>query len=144
MIVSSGKKVSLQYTLKLDDNEVADSNVGSEPLTFVNGTRQIIPELEKALQGMKVGEKKLVTIQADDGYGVINTDAFKEIEKEQIPPEGLKVGAELQGKGSDGQVVSSRVVEIKEETVVLDFNHPLAGKTLYFDVKILDIEEAGQ
>jgi FKBP-type peptidyl-prolyl cis-trans isomerase SlyD len=143
MIVSSGKKVSIQYTLKLDgDDEVADSNVGSKPLTFVNGTRQIIPELEKALQGMKIGDSKHVTIKPDDGYGVINTDAFEEIEKEKIPPEGLKVGVELQGKGSDGQIVSSRVVEIKEQTVVLDFNHPLAGKTLHFDVKILDIEEA--
>jgi FKBP-type peptidyl-prolyl cis-trans isomerase SlyD len=144
MIVSLGKKVTMRYTLKLDDNEVADTNVGAEPLTFVGGARQIIPELEKALQGMKVGDKKLVTIEADDGYGVINTDAFKEVEKDQIPSEGLKVGAELQGKGEDGKIVSSRVVEIKEETVLLDFNHPLAGKTLYFDVKILDIEETGQ
>ena len=142
MIVSSGKKVSVQYTLKLDNDEVADSNVGYEPLTFVNGTRQIIPELEKALQGMKIGDSKQVTIKPDDGYGVVNKDAFKEVEKEQIPSDGLKVGIQLQGKGTDGQIVNSRVVEIKEQTVVLDFNHPLAGKTLYFDVKILDIQDA--
>lgn len=142
MVVSSGKKVSVQYTLKLDNDEVADSNVGSKPLTFVNGSRQIIPELEKALQGMKIGDSKHVIIKPDDAYGVVNKDAFKEVEKKKIPTEGLKVGMQLQGKGSYGQIVKSRVVEIKDQTVLLDFNHPLAGRTLYYDVKILDIQEA--
>jgi FKBP-type peptidyl-prolyl cis-trans isomerase SlyD len=140
--VLTGKQVSLEYTLKLEDKSVVDSNVGAEPLTFIQGSHNIIPGLESSLDGMKVGDSKQVTVKPEDAYGPVNKDAVSEIEKDQIPKDSIKVGTVLQGQSPDGRVLIARVVEIKEDTVLLDYNHPLAGKTLYFDVKILDVQEA--
>ena len=89
---------------------------------------------------MKVGGEKRVKVKPEDAYGVVNAKAFQEVPKEQIPANGLKVGATLSAKGPQGQEIPVRVHEIKEKTVVLDLNHPMAGKTLLFDVKILDIQ----
>ncbi|MFQ5585792.1 MAG: peptidylprolyl isomerase [Thermodesulfobacteriota bacterium] len=141
MTISTGKEVSIEYTLKLDDKSVVDSNVGGEPLTYVQGSQQIIPGLEDALVGMKIGDSKAVTLKPEEGYGIVSKEAFVEVQKEQIPQDGLKVDARLQGTDTNGQPIVGRVAEIKEETVVLDFNHPLAGKTLHFDVKILNIQD---
>lgn len=142
MTVSSGKKVSIEYTLTLEDKSVVDTNVGSEPLSFVQGSHNIIPGLENALEGLKIGDSKQVTIKPEDGYGSVDQKAIMEVSKEQIPQDALKVGAHLQSQNDDGQVITAQVVEIKEQTVVLDFNHPLAGKTFHFDVKIVDIQES--
>jgi FKBP-type peptidyl-prolyl cis-trans isomerase SlyD len=139
--VTEGKDVSLEYTLTLDDKSVVESNVGKQPLTYTHGTRQIIPGLEKALEGLAVGDTKEVTVTPSDGYGEKDPNALQEVQKKLIPPDALVVGAQLQGKTPDGQMVYPRVAEIKDDTVVLDFNHPLAGKTLHFDVKILDIKQ---
>jgi FKBP-type peptidyl-prolyl cis-trans isomerase SlyD len=140
--VAEGTQVSIEYTLKLDETNVFDTNVGAEPLTYVQGSRQIVPGLEKALAGMKVGERKQVTVQPEEGYGTIRQEAFMEVEKEKIPEEARQVGAQIQGRAGNGQVVRARIVEVKDATVLLDFNHPLAGKTLYFDVKVLNIQRA--
>ncbi len=142
MDVSTGKQVSIEYTLILEDKTVVDSNVGAEPLTFIQGSHNIIPGLESALDSMKVGDSKQVTVTPEDAYGSVNKDAVSEIEKTQIPEDSLKVGAVLQGQSPDGRVIIARVVEIGKETVLLDYNHPLAGKTLNFDVKILAVENA--
>lgn len=139
--VSAGMRVSVEYTLKLDDKAVFETNVGSEPFTYVHGSHQIVPGLERALEGMKVGESKQVTVAPEEGYGKVNQEAFLEIEKAQIPAEAHKVGTVLQGQAPSGQVVRARVSEIKDDKVVLDFNHPLAGKTLFFEVKVLDIQQ---
>ena len=82
------------------------------------------------------------TIKPEDGYGSVGQKAIMEVSKKQILQDALKVGAQLQGQNADGQVIHAQVVEIKEQTVVLDFNHALAGKTLNFDVKIVNIQEA--
>ena len=142
--VSEGKLVSLEYTLTLDDKSVVESNVGAEPLSYTHGTRQLIPGLEKALEGMTVGDKKQVTVAPADGYGETDPKALQEVQKQLIPPDALKVGTRLQGKAPSGQTVYPLVAEIKDDTVVLDFNHPLAGKTLHFDVKVLDIQQEKQ
>ena len=142
MAVSSGMKVSIEYTLRLEDNTVVDTNVGSGPLTYVHGSQEIVPGLEKALEGMKIGDSKRVTIKPEEGYGVVNPEAFVEVKKEQIPEDALRVDAELQGRDASGRVFQVRVAEIKGQTVVLDFNHPLAGRTLRFEVKVLDIQKA--
>ena len=139
--VTEGKNVSLEYTLTLDDKSVVESNVGKQPLTYTHGTRQIIPGLEKALEGLAVGDTKEVTVAPSDGYGEKDPEALQEVQKKLIPPDALVVGARLQGQAPDGHMVYPRVAEIKDDTVVLDFNHPLAGKTLHFDVKILDINQ---
>ncbi len=140
--VSAGRQVSIEYTLTLEDKSIIDSNVGAEPLTFVQGSHNIIPGLENALNGMKIGNSKHGSIKPEDAYGPVNKDAVSEIKKDQIPQDSLKVGAVLQGQNPDGQAIIARVVEIKEDTVLLDYNHPLAGKTLFFDVKILDVQDA--
>lgn len=138
--VSPGKAVSIEYTLKVDD-KVVDSNVGGEPLTYEHGAGRIIPGLEKALEGMKKGEAKHVTVPPKDGYGEHDPQGLQEVKKEMIPQDA-KVGTMLNGTRPDGRKVMVVVKEIRDKTVLLDFNHPLAGKTLNFDVKILDVKDA--
>ena len=140
LTVSSGKEISLVYTLRINDREVYDSNVRSEPLTYVQGKGQLVPGLEAALEGMAVGERKRVTVPPAEGYGEINPLHRSEIPKELIPPGARQVGAQLQTKSRHGQPIMMQVKEIKKETIVMDFNHPLAGKTLHFDVKVVDIK----
>jgi FKBP-type peptidyl-prolyl cis-trans isomerase SlyD len=139
--VSDGKHIFLEYTLKLEDGEVVDTNVGSDPMNFIYGKGQIVPGLEKELIGMKKGESKNVVVKPEDGYGNIRDDAIREVPIEKIPKESHKAGAQIQGRTATGRVIPLIVKEVKEKTVVLDYNHPLAGKTLYFDVKIVDITD---
>ena len=142
MTVSTGKQVTLEYTMKLDDQSVVDTNEGKEPLKVTQGRHEIIPGLEKALEGMAAGEKKKVTLAPTEAYGTVDPKAFQEVDKKMVPTEAQKVGTQLEGKTADGRKVFPRISEVKHETIVLDFNHPLAGKTLYFDVKVLDIAQA--
>lgn len=142
MTISENKQVSIEYTLKLDDGTEVDSNVDSAPLTFVHGLGQIVPGLEKELEGMKVGESKKVVVSPEGGYGESNPKALVEVDIEKIPKEAQKVDAMLKGQSSEGGSVYARVAEVREKTVILDHNHPLAGKTLHFGVKILNVSDA--
>ena len=139
-MVRDGTVVSLQYSLSGEDGKLIESNKGKDPLKYTHGSKQIVPGLEKELAGMKVGGEKRVKVKPQDGYGAVDSKAFQEVPKEQIPADGLKVGAILAAKGPQGQEIPVRIHQIKEKTVVLDLNHPMAGKTLLFDVKILDIQ----
>ena len=141
MTVSTGKVVSVEYTLSLNDQASIESNVGSDPLTYTHGTHEIIPGLEKGLEGMSIGQQKRVTVPPEEGYGKVNPEGYFEVSKERIPADAQRVGAQLQGKTPDGQPIYPRVSEIKQDSVVLDLNHPLAGKTLLFDVKVVDIKQ---
>jgi FKBP-type peptidyl-prolyl cis-trans isomerase SlyD len=141
-VVKDGMLVSFDYTLKSTDGKVIETSKGREPLKYIHGQRMMIPGLEKELAGMKVGDEKHVTVKPEDGYGPINKNAFQEVPKEKIPANGLKVGAMLAAKSPEGRVIPMRVAEIKEKTVVMDMNHPMAGKTLVFDVKIVAIQPA--
>ena len=138
--VQEGSEVSFDYTLTDDSGKVVDSSKGKEPMHYVHGKGQIIPGLEKELSGMAVGNEKKITVKPEEAYGPVNPAAFREIPKEQLPPEALKVGVMLMAQSSSGSGVPVRVHEIKDNTVVVDFNHPLAGKTLSFDGKITDIK----
>lgn len=140
MTISNGNTISIEYTLTLQNKKVVDTNVGKKPLKFVQGSHEIIPGLEAALEGMKKGENKQVTVSPEEGYGQKDPSAILEVPIDQIPPDARKVGTQLQGKDAEGRMVHPRVAEVKDQAVVLDFNHPLAGETLYFDVTILDIE----
>jgi len=111
-------------------------------LTYIQGAGQIVHGLEKELAGLKVGDQKKVQVKPEEGYGQPDPKAFQEIPKEKVPPDAHKVGAMLMTKSPQGQAVALRVSKIKEKTIVVDFNHPLAGKTLNFDVKIVDIKAA--
>jgi len=140
-IVKAGKQVSLEYTLRLDDQIVLDTNVGGEPLSYIHGLQQLMPGLEKGLLGLRVGESKKVVVPPEEGYGPIDHHAFMEAKKSNIPPEALKVGGIVEGRDSTGRPMYPRIKEIGETEVILDYNHPLAGKVLYFDVKVLDVKK---
>jgi len=142
MTVSNGKQVSLEYTMKLDDQSVVDSNVGGEPLKVTQGKHELVPGLEKALEGMAAGEKKNVTVAPPEAYGTVDPKAFQEVDRKMVPSNAQKVGMQLEGTTTDGRKVFPRISEVKNETVVLDFNHPLAGKTLYVEVKVLEVAQA--
>jgi len=138
--VQNGHQVSLEYTLTGKDGKEIESNKGKTPFSYAHGQTQIIRGLEKGLEGMRVGEQKTITINPEDAYGPVNPNAIKEIPHDDIPPQNLKVGAGIVVRNTQGKKFRVRVREVKEKTVVLDFNHPLAGKTLTFDVTILAIE----
>jgi len=138
--IREGSQVALEYTLSDEAGTVIESNKGKQPMSYIHGKSQIIPGLEKELSGMKVGEEKKIQVKPEDGYGPVNPDAFQEVPKDKLPPEALKVGAMLMAQGPQGQGIPVRVHEIKDTTVIMDFNHPMAGKTLSFDVKISEIK----
>src|SRR3989304_5844162 len=102
MSVSEGRQVSIEYILKLEDKTVVDSNVGGAPLTYVHGSHQIVHGLEKSLAGMKVGDKKEVTVNPEDGYGPVDTKALIKVNKEQVPPGFFRIGYHLQGRDNNG------------------------------------------
>ena len=138
--IREGSQVALEYTLSDETGAVIESNKGKQPLSYIHGKSQIIPGLEKELSGMKVGEEKKIQVKPEDGYGPVNPGAFQEIPKDKLPPEALKVGTMLMAQGPKGEGVPVRVHEIKDATVIVDFNHPMAGKTLSFDVKVSEIK----
>ena len=138
--VQNGSSVSIEYTLKDEGGQVLDSNKGKAPLTFTQGQQQIIPGLEREMLGLHAGDEKKVVVKPEDAYGPIVPSAQTEVPKDVIPKEGLKVGTPLMARSGSGETRPVVVKEIKENTVVLDLNHPLAGKTLFFDVKVLGVE----
>ena len=140
--IVDGKQVSLEYTLTLEDKSKVDSNVGKDPLVFTQGAHEIIPGLEKKLSGLKVGDSKQIEVSPEEGYGPVDPQRKQEVEATKIPEDARKVGAKLTGRGPDGRMVFAQVKEINGDTVVLDLNHPLAGKKLFFDVKVLKVEDA--
>lgn len=141
-VVQNGMMVSLEYTQKGTDGKVMETSKGRGPLKYIHGQKMLPAGLERELTGMKVGDQKRVTVKPEDGFGKIDPKAVQEIPKEKIPPNALKVGAVVGARSADGNVVPMTVKQIKEKTVVLDMNHPMAGKTLVFDVEVVDIQPA--
>ncbi len=139
-MIENGQKISLEYTVFLEDGTQIDSNIGEAPLVFVLGAHQVFPALEISLLGMKIGECKQFTLKPEEAYGHVVKDAFREVALETIPEGFRKVGAVLGIQDPNGGVYPIRVHQIQDEKVVLDFNHPLAGKSLRFDVKVIDAD----
>ena len=136
--VSNGKVISLEYTVTLDDGQPVDTNVGQDALTFTQGANQIIRGVEAAVEGMEVGQTKQVVVSPTEGYGDRDPNAVHEVPKAKIPQEA-KIGTMLHGKDANGREIRPTVSAINADTVILDFNHPLAGKTLHFDLKVVNI-----
>ncbi len=136
-VVKRGSKVSVLYEGKLSNGEVFDSNKGSAPFGFTAGGTEVIPGMSREVVGMKVGETKIMEIEAEDAYGPRRDDLMAKVLRDSIPPE-IKVGDSL----SDGQNqhVTWTVIELTDEHAVVDGNHPLAGEKLIFDVELLSIE----
>lgn len=141
MAIEANQIVSIEYEVK-DGNEVVDSNVGGAPLVFMYGKGQIIPGLESGISNMAIGEKADVLVKAEDAYGAFNDDAKQEVPKDQFEGIDLEVGMTLYGQGEDGGTVQVVVKEVGEQNVIIDFNHPLAGKDLMFTVTLNNVREA--
>lgn len=141
MAIEENQIVSIEYEVS-DGEKVVDSNVGGMPLVFMFGKGQIIPGLENAIANMSIGEKAEVLVKAEDAYGEYEAEAKQEVPKDQFAGIDLEVGMALYGQGEDGGTVQVIVKEISDENVIIDFNHPLAGKDLSFIVSINNIREA--
>ena len=139
-VIQKGSTVKIEYTLTDEKGTLLDTNKGKEPLAYTQGEGQIISGLEKALNGLHAGDEKHVVVPPEEAYGPVKP--VIEVSTERIPPQARRVGAQLMAKVQNGPPVPFMVKEIKEKTIVLDGNHPLAGKTLTFDVKILNVEPA--
>ena len=137
--IQTGDTVKVHYTGKLEDGSIFDTSLaeGREPLETTLGQGQLIKGFEAGLMDMVEGEKKTIEIESADAYGEHNPEMINEIPRAQVP-EGVKEGEMLQGMGPMGPV-NVKVVEVKDETVVLDANHPLAGKKLIFDLEVVSI-----
>ncbi|NPA12294.1 MAG: peptidylprolyl isomerase [Epsilonproteobacteria bacterium] len=132
----------IEYTVKNSKGEVVDSNKGEAPLEFVGGKGRIIPGLEKAVEEMEVGEEKEVKIPASEAYGERNEELVEKLPKEQFEGIELQKGMTLYGQTPDGQVIGVVVKDFDDESVTVDYNHPLAGEDLTFDVKLVSKREA--
>ena len=140
--VQDNMDVGLEYTLTVD-GAVVDSTEGRSPLHYIHGRGQIVPGLERQLAGLHVGDSKEVTVKPEDGYGSVDPAAVVEIQKSQLPADVTPAeGMVLRGVNPDGKTFRASIKEIKGQTVVLDLNHPLAGKTLVFKVKVTEIGPA--
>ncbi len=136
--------VKLDYTLIVDE-EIMESTDDGEPIEFIQGIGQIIPGLESALYGMKVGEKKTVVIEPEDAYGDYDEESLEIAQKEEFSEEiPLDVGTFLDLRDDEDNVLSAQIIEEDEDTITLDFNHPLAGKTLTFKITVSDLRPASE
>lgn len=143
MTVQDGMVVSLDYSLRLDEGEVIDRSAAGEPLEFLQGAGQIIPGLEQALYGMAVGDEKQVSVGPADGYGEMDPDGVQFFPASSFPESmELEVGMALQAQDNSGRHYTVYVVEVQEDGVMLDFNHPLAGETLHFQARIAGLRPA--
>jgi FKBP-type peptidyl-prolyl cis-trans isomerase SlyD len=143
MAIETNQIVSIEYEVR-DGDTIVDSNVGGAPLVFMFGKGQIIPGLENGLANMEIGQKGEVVVEPKDAYGELNPEAMQEVPKDQFAGIDLEEGMTLYGQGEDGSTVQVIVKEIGEESVIIDFNHPLAGKTLMFSVTINNVRDASQ
>ena len=135
--IEAGKTVAIDYALSLAGADVLESNPEGQPLIYTQGSGEILNALETELLGLVAGDEKLVTLAPEDAYGTIDPAAFQEVPIDQIPEEARKVNTLLNAPGYQGTI---RVAEVQEEIVILDFNHPLAGKSLTFDITIVSVE----
>jgi peptidylprolyl isomerase len=137
--VKNGKLVKIHYTLTVD-GEIVDSSLDGDPMEIKVGSGQVIPGFEEAIMGMKVGEKRSFEVYPEDGYGEVDTNAFQEVDRDRMPKDlELEEGMVLYAQGPKGQTFPARVTKVTDEVVTMDFNHPLAGKTLNFEVEIISV-----
>jgi len=136
-----GDTVSVHYTGKLDDDTVFDSSRDREPLSFAIGEGKVIPGFEKEIVGMTPGDTKTITIDSENAYGPYRDDQVIEVERERLPDEiEPEVGHQLQVQQADGSTAVVVIKDVTDEMVVLDANHPLAGKDLTFDLELVKVE----
>jgi FKBP-type peptidyl-prolyl cis-trans isomerase SlyD len=142
MKIENGKVVGIDYSLHLGDGRVIDASEAQEPLTYLHGEGQIVPGLESALEGLSPGDKKQVVVQPSQGYGDHDARGVQEVQRNAFPPDfEPQVGMELTAQGPEGEPVPFSIREVRGDTIVIDLNHPLAGKTLHFDITVRDVRD---
>ncbi|SMN11099.1 FKBP-type peptidyl-prolyl cis-trans isomerase SlyD [uncultured Candidatus Thioglobus sp.] len=143
MTVKKDKVVEMHYTLKNDAGEVIDSSKGQDPMPFLQGHGNIVPGLEKAIEGMKIGESCDVSVEPKEAYGEHHPEGIQTIPRDALQGiDNLEIGMELQSQDEQGNPFIVRVKEIKEDTVIIDANHPLSGQMLHFNVSIESLRDA--
>ena len=137
-----GDVVRVNYTGKLEDGTVFDTSENREPLDFTIGEEKVIPGFEQAVVGMEPGETKTETLPPERAYGSRREDMVMQMNRDEIPENvDPAVGQELQLRMQNGQTVPVRIADLSDEAVTIDANHPLAGRTLVFDIELLDVQE---
>ena len=140
--VKENNTIKVNYTGKLSNGQIFDTSEGKEPIEFVLGQGRLIPGFEKGLIDMKLNEKKTIEIAKDQAYGDVNDNLIKEVNKTELPQDmEPKVGMGLVSKSPDGKEINLMIVEVKDKSIVIDGNHPLAGHDLIFDVEVVEIKE---
>ena len=139
-MITEGNLVKVSYTLRVDGN-VVDNTEEEKPFEFQIGKNQVIPGFEEGIKGMEVGEKKSFEVSPDKGYGYEDPRGMQEVPKDKLSPDVKpEVGMTLHGTRPDGQTFSARITEVKENVIVVNLNHPLAGKTLNFEVDVIEVD----
>jgi FKBP-type peptidyl-prolyl cis-trans isomerase 2 len=142
MIAKAGDTVRVHYKGTLSDNSVFDSSEGRDPLEFTIGNEQVIPGFDTAVNGMKQGDKKTVTIQSSDAYGEYRDELIINLDRERLPQDlEPEIGRQLQLSGPEGQTAIMTIVDFDATSITLDANHPLAGKDLTFEIELVGIGE---
>ncbi len=140
MAANLGDTVRVHYTGRLDDGSEFDSSAGREPIEFTLGAGQVIPGFEKAILGMEPGESKTFTIPAEEAYGPHRPELVHRVPRAQIPPHvELYEGARLEARDQAGNRIALTVLEVTDEEVTMDANHPLAGQNLTFEVQLVEV-----
>ncbi|MFY0522576.1 FKBP-type peptidyl-prolyl cis-trans isomerase [Archangium gephyra] len=143
MQIAKDSVVSIDYRLHLGDGKIIDESEPGDPLVYLHGYEEIVPGLEKALEGKKAGESLKVEVAPQDGYGEYDPDQVEEVPREDFPPDmELEAGGIVSATDEDGDDVEFLVKEVRPKTVVIDFNDPMAGKTLHFEVTVREVRAA--
>ena len=138
--VKNGDKVKIHYTGKLKDGEIFDTSRENQPLEFIVGNREMMPGLETRVIGMEAGGKKSIEVPPEEAYGPRKEELVVEVKKSKFPNHiEPSLGQRLQMQVDNGNHIELAITEIREETITLDANHPLAGQTLFFDLELVEI-----
>ncbi len=140
--VKKGDKVKIEYTGKLEDGKVFDTSEGRAPLEFEAGAGKVIPGFDKAVEGMELNEEKTFSIKSEEAYGPVRKELVQEFPRDKLPekPEP-EVGMMLALQGPDGRQIPAKITKVESDKVTIDINHPLAGKDLTFEIKVVGINE---
>ena len=143
MAIENNKVVTMNFKLTDDEGNILDSTETGGPFSYLSGNNMVLPKLEEAVSGMIIGTKKSIKLDAADGYGVYNEQIVQVVGKENFPQDfELEVGMSYIASNPDGTQMPFVITEVREADVTIDFNHPLAGKNLNFDVELLDVRDA--
>ncbi len=144
MKISKGKSVSIEYAMSFDGGEPVETSSDSEPLSYIHGQDEILDGLEDALEGLEAGAEITVVLTPEKAFGPVDPDAVVDVDVSVLPEDARQPGAVVETQDDEGETMAGEVSGISEGMATIDFNHPLAGKTLQFDIKVLSVAEAGE